>query len=376
MLMSFRAALSVDPGFQPKGVLTGLVSLPQSRYQNADQRRQFSDELLGAVRAIPGVEAASVTTNLPFSGLNSASVIFPEGYVPKPDESILAPFQTRAGPGYFEAMGIPLVEGRTFKESDGPDQPNVMVIDQWLAHRYWPHSSPLGHAMIFGVAPGDSVPPENRFTIIGVVKDVKQTDLTTPASEHVGAYYFTYRQRPPGYLMLVVRSATGATSVTPAVRKALERIDPDLPFFQVRTMEQRISDSLISRRVPLMLLLAFAGIALFLAVVGIYGALAYSVTQRTREIGIRVAMGSTPRDIFRIVVGQGLRVAGVGLVLGALASVVLTRLMASMLFQIDPTDPRVMAGVALILGGVALAACLVPARRATSVDPVTALTYR
>jgi len=141
-------------------------------------------------------------------------------------------------------------------------------------------------------------------------------------------------------------------------------------------MEQRISDSLISRRVPLLLLLAFAGIALFLAVVGIYGALAYSVTQRTREIGIRVAMGSTPKGIFRIVVGQGIRVAGVGLVLGAVASLLLTRLMASMLFQISPTDLRVMGAVALILGLIALAACLVPAHRATSVDPVTALTYQ
>jgi len=376
MLMSFRAALSVDPGFRPDGVFTALVSLPEARYPNEDQRRQFADDLLGSVRSIPGVEAASITTNLPFSGNNSSSVIFPEGYVPKPGESVLSPAQTRAGPGYFEAMGIPLVQGRTFTEADGPDQPNVVIIDEWLAHRYWPDTSPLGHRMVYGVAPGDSVPPENRFTIIGVVKDIKQNDLTAPASEHVGAYYFTYRQGPPAFLSLVVRTATGATTITPAIRETLRRIDPELPLFQVRTMEQRISDSLISRRVPLLLLLAFAGIALFLAVVGIYGALAYSVTQRTREIGIRVAMGSTPKGIFRIVVGQGIRVAGVGLVLGAVASLLLTRLMASMLFQISPTDLRVMGAVALILGLIALAACLVPAHRATSVDPVTALTYQ
>ncbi len=374
MFVSFRAALGVSPGFDPQGMLTAFVSLPQARYGTADQRRQFTDEFLGAVRALPGVQTASVTTNLPFTGNNSGSVILPEGYVPRAGESILAPTQTWAGPDYFKAMDIPLVVGRTFSESDGPDQPPVIVIDEWLAHRYWPDSSPLGHRMVWGVAPGDSVPPENLFTIIGVVKDIKQNDLTAPAAEHVGAYYFTYRQRPPGSMGLVVRTATHPTGLTAGVRAALQRIDPELPLVGARTMDERISDSLVSRRIPLMLLVAFAGIALFLAVVGIYGALAYSVTQRTREIGIRVAIGSTPKQIFRIVVGQGLRVAGLGLVLGAVASVVLTRLMVSMLFEISPTDPRVMAAVALVLGAVALLACLIPARRATSVDPVSALT--
>ncbi len=375
MFVSFRAALGVSPGFDPRGTLTAFVSLPQAHYGTGEARRQFTDELLGAVRTLPGVQAASITSNLPFTGQNSASVILPEGYVLRPGESILSPSQTWGGPGYFEAMGIPLVEGRPFQESDGPDQPPVIIIDEWLAHRYWPSSSALGHRMVWGVAPGDSVPPDQLFTIIGVVKDIKQNDLTAPASEHVGAYYFTYRQRPPGSMSLVVRTAAEPTSLTSGVRAALERIDPELPLFGVRTMEERIADSLVSRRLPLMLLLVFAGVALFLAVVGIYGALAYSVTQRTREIGIRVAMGSTPKQIFGIVVGQGLRVAGVGLVLGVVASLLLTRLMTSILFDVSPTDPRVMGVVAVILGLVALVACLLPARRATSVDPVAALTH-
>jgi predicted permease len=377
MFMSFRAALAVNPGFDPKGVLTAYVSLPGARYGTDDARRQFTDELLGAVRALPGVEAASVTTNLPLTGNNSASVILPEGYVPRAGESVLAPVQSWAGPGYFKAMGIPLLEGRTFEESDGPDQPRAIVIDQWLAHRYWPNESPIGHRMVWGQPPGqDSIPPQNLFTIVGVVRDVKQHSLTEPSSEHVGAYYFTYRQDPPSGLALVVRTATAPGGITSAVRDALKRIDPEIPLFGAQTMEARLSDSLSSRRLPLMLLVVFAGVALFLAVVGIYGALAYSVTQRTREIGIRVAMGSTPGGVFRIVVGQGMRVAGIGLVVGAVASLLLTRFMSSLLFDVSPSDPWVLGGVALTLGAVALAACVVPARRATSVDPVTALTWQ
>ncbi len=375
MFMSFRSALSVDPGFESQGVLTALVSLPSARYEDAEARRQFTDELLRDVKALPGVTAASMTSQLPFTGNNSSSVILPEWWVPTAGESILSPLQNWVGPDYFEAMGIELVAGRFFEESDGPDAPNLIIIDQWLANRYWEDRSPVGDRMLWGSVPGaEDNSDDDYYTVVGVVETIKHNDLTAPDGEHVGAYYFTYRQAPRAFMTLVVRTATEATGLTPALRASLARIDPELPLFGVETMESRIAESLASRRVPLVLLGVFAAVALFLAVVGIYGALAYSVSQRRKEIGIRMAMGSTPEDVFRRVVGQGMRVTGLGLVVGAVSAVGLTRLIQSLLFGIQATDLRVMLVVAVTLAIVGLVACVIPARRATSVDAVRALT--
>ncbi len=374
MLMSFRAALSVDPGFDPDRVMTGMVSLPSIRYQDDEQRRQFWDELLVQVRALPGVEAASATAQLPFTGDNSSSVMIPEGYVPPPGESVLSPYQTVVGPGYFAAMGIQVLEGREFTDADGPDVPNVMIVDEWLARRYWPDRSPVGERMVDGQGlVGDSIGPDNLYTVVGVVRTIKQNELTTPASEHVGAYYFPYRQQVPGTQALVVRTATDPAAITPALRDVVRRMDAELPLFGTETMAQRVDDSLKARKVPLKLLGVFAGVALFLAVVGIYGSLAYSVSQRRREIGIRMAMGSAPEDVFKSVVRQGMRVTAGGLVLGVAAALLLTRYVQSVLFGIEATDPRVMVTVAALLALVGLAACVIPARRATAVDPVSAL---
>lgn len=375
LFMSFRAAVAVDPGFEPEGVLTGGFSLPSARYPDGDSRVQLADRLLGQVRSLPGVEEAAVTTQLPFSGDNSSSVILPEGYTLEPGESLLSPFQTWVSPGYFEAMGIGLREGRLFDASDGPDATNALIIDEWLARRYWPDSSPLGKRMMWGTVPepGQEVPPDRLFTIVGVVETVKQNDLTS--SEHVGAYYMPYRQQPArSFLMLVVKGPSDPTGLTPALRSTLSRLDPELPFFGVETMESRIADSLTSRRAPMLLLAIFAGVALFLAVVGLYGVLAYSVAQRTREIGIRMAMGSAPGDVFRLVVSQGLRVTGLGLAAGLVASVGAVRVIRSLLFGVQPADPTVLAMVAALLGIVAVAACVLPAYRATRVDPTEALT--
>jgi predicted permease len=375
MLMSFRAALSVDPGFDPDGLLTGLVSIPAARYEDGDAMRQFWDQLLADVRATPAVESASLTSQLPFGGNNSSSVITPEGYVPPAGESLLSPFQTVAGPDYFETMGIELVAGRAFEESDGPESPNVIVIDQWLADRYWPGGNALGDRVVYGVVPGaDSVPEENLFTVVGIVETIKQNDLTTPASEHVGAYYFTYRQQPRTFFAVTARSKAGdGSELVSPLRAALSGVDRDVPLFGVETMSARLDESLARRRQPLLLLVIFAGLALFLVVVGIYGALAYTVSQRTKEIGIRMAMGSAPQQVFRTVVGQGLRVTALGLALGGLAAYFVTRLLESLLFGVAAADARVMVAVALLLTGVAATACSIPARRATRVNPVEAL---
>jgi predicted permease len=375
MLMSFRAAISVDPGFEPEGLFTGTVGLPAARYADGDAQRRFWDELLAEIRSRPAVASASLTSMVPFSDNTSASLIQPEGYEMSPGESLLAPFQTTAGPGYFETLGIELLDGRTFEETDGPDAPRVVVIDEWLANRYWPNGGALGDRMVWGAPPGvDSIPEESLFTVIGVVRTVKQNDLTTPAAEHVGAYYFTYRQRPDGFMTVVARARSGdAGSLTSDVRATVAALDADLPLFGVQTMEERIAESLVRRRASLVLLGVFAVVALFLAVIGIYGALAYAVTQRTREIGIRMALGSAPRDVFRGVVGQGLGVTAVGLVIGGAAAWFLTRFIQSLLFGIEATDPRVVLAVAVLLALVAAVACAIPASRATRVNPVEAL---
>ena len=249
------------------------------------------------------------------------------------------------------------------------------MIDEWLANRYWPNGGAIGDRMVAGAVPGeDSIPPESLFTVIGIVETIKQNDLTTPASEHVGAYYFTYRQDSPRFMTVTARAAAGdPAALTSNLRAAVTALDPDLPVFGVQTMQELIDESLIRRRAPLAVLGIFAAVALFLAVVGIYGALAYTVTQRTREIGIRMALGSAPGDVFRRVVGQGLRVTAAGLLLGGVAAFFLTRLIQSLLFGVQSTDVRVMAMVGVLLAGVALVACVIPARRATRVSPVEAL---
>jgi predicted permease len=372
MFASLRAALAVDPGFQPSSLLTGYVSLPESRYPDDTARAQFTDELLRQVRALPGVTAASVTSNIPFGGDFSSTVILPEGYVPQPGESMLAPFSTIAGPGYFETMRIPLVAGRYFDESDTEETQQVIILDRWLAERYFPDEDPIGKRMLYGTVPGMEEDEEPfLYTIVGVVGDIRQNDLTE--STHVGAYYFTYKQRPIGFQTLVVRTPVQPTSLTATIRQVVSRIDPDLPFYYPETMAERVAESLVTRRTPMLLLVGFAGVALFLAAVGIYGVLAYSVTQRTRELGIRMAIGSSPQQVFGLVVSQGLRVLGLGLVIGLAASFVLVRLIRALLYGVQPTDPVVLTAVILVLAACGALACLLPARRATRIDPVVAL---
>jgi predicted permease len=372
MFASMRAALNVDPGFDPSSVLTGSISLPGSRYPDDPAQLQFTDELLREVRALPGVTAASVTSQLPFGGGNNSSAIFPEGYVPRAGESLLSGYNTTAGPGYFEAMQIPLLAGRYFDETDTEDGTQVIIIDRWLAQRYFPDENPVGKRMLWGTVPGMEENEEDfLYTIIGVVGDVKQNDLTE--SQFLGAYYFTYKQNPIGFQILTVRTEMEPMSLTPSIRRVVNRIDPDLPFYYPETMEQRIADSLVRRRTPMLLLSGFAAVALFLAAVGIYGVLAYSVTQRTREISIRMAIGSSPQQVFSMVVTQSLLVVGLGLAIGLAGSLLLVRLVRALLYGVQPTDPLVLTAVIVTLAACGFVACWLPARRATRIDPVIVL---
>lgn len=373
LFSSFRQVLRVDPGFDPESILTGYIDLPGSRYEDAAARRQFIDQLLTEVRALPGVTDAAVITGLPFTGSNSANVIMPEGYQPQPGESVLAPATIWAGPGYFQTTGIPLLEGRYFEERDTEGTEQVIVIDEWLANRYWPDSSPVGQRMFTGV-PGMEADESMFWRVIGVVGEVKQNDLTT--EETAGAYYFTYRQTPRGFFSLTVKTAVEPASLTSAVRQTITDLDVELPFFGVETMEDLISNSLQSRRTSMLLLVIFAGVALFLAAIGIYGILAYSVNQRTRELGIMLALGSSAQRVFRNVILQGLGMIGIGLVLGVGGTFISVQFIRSQLFGISPVYPAAYVAVCAMLIVVALLACFVPAHRATRIDPVKTLYYK
>jgi len=372
MLRSFREVLKIDPGFEVEGVVTGFIHMAPSRYPDGLVRAQFVDRVLEEIRAFPGVTSAGVTSNIPFGGNYSSSVIVPEGYLLEPGESLLSPYNTRVGPGYFETMGIPVLEGRSFEVGDNADAQQVIILDEWLANRYFPEESPLGKRMLFGTAPGMEEDEEPfLYTIVGVVASHRQNNLVE--SEFVGAYYFPFAQAPQTVATLVMKTDGDPMALAEPAREVVSRLDPEVPFYGARTLEDRIDESLVERRSPMLLLMILAGVALFLAGVGIYGALAYSVTQRTREIGIRIAVGSGAREVFNLVVGQGLKVVGVGLVVGGLGSFGLARLIQSLLFGVQPSDPTVMASVAGLLAVTGLVACVLPARRATRIDPVVAL---
>ncbi|HSJ16386.1 MAG TPA: ABC transporter permease, partial [Longimicrobiales bacterium] len=373
LLESFRAAQSVYPGFRDEGLWSGFVSLPEARYPDGAARGRFVDELLSAVAEVPGVERVAVTTQLPFTGNNSSSVILPEGYVPPAGESLLSPRQSWVSPGYFETLAIPVLRGRTFTDLDGRDGSRTIILDEWLARRYFGEESPLGKRMLWGAVPG-MAGDTNYYTIIGVVGVVKHHDLTASASEHVGAYYFPYRTFSIGYFSVAARSALStAEALTPAVRERMRQLDAEVPLFQVQSVSQRIADSLRERRSPMVLLLAFAALAVLLAVLGIYGVLAYVVAQQNRELAVRMALGSTAGGVFRLVLGRGLRVTLLGLIIGAGLAAVGAQVIRSLLYGVQPLDPVVYLSVALLLGTVALLACLVPARQAASTEAVRVL---
>jgi predicted permease len=374
LLASFVELLAVDPGFRAEGVATATVSLPDSRYAEDAARLTFARELVAAARALPGVESAAVATAIPFGGSFSANVITVEGYVRRPGESLLAPFQTLVTPGYFETLGIPLLDGRSFDERDREGSLPVVVVDRWLAERYWPGESALGKRIALGAPDLDE---ELRWmTVVGVVGEVRMATLG--AGDQHGAFYMPHGQLPDFSRALTLVARVGPEegdpgSLTEPVRRVVQRIDPALPIFDAATLEQRVGRSLIARRAALVLAVVFGAVALFLAAVGLYGVLAYSVARRTRELGIRVVLGSTARGLLGLVLGRSARVTGIGLAAGLAGAFLLTRWMSGLLYGVEATDPRIYAVVAVVLAAVALAASLAPARRAARVDPAVVL---
>ena len=375
LLASFQRVLAVRPGFDPSHVLTGTVSPPPARYKGDDEVRAFWNRLTDRVRALPGVQAAGITSNIPLSGDSSDSVILAEGYVMAKGESLISPFTTQVSPGYFEAMSIPLKRGRYFGASDDEHAPNVVIVDERLAKRFWKDQDPVGRRMWKPESPqelADGPGPKTHFyTVVGVVGDVRTTGLTE--KEPVGAYYFPFAQAVNRGMVLVTRTAGDPAAIAGSIREQVRQIDPELPFFSVKAMRQRVDESLVSRKTPMLLATLFGGIALFLAAIGIYGVLAYQVAQRRKEIGIRIALGSDGRRIFGLIVSEGLWLLCAGIGAGLIGAFAIRKAMEAQLFGVKPMDPVVLVAVAGVLAVVAFVACAVPARRAARIDPLVAL---
>ncbi|MBI2680716.1 MAG: ABC transporter permease [Candidatus Solibacter usitatus] len=368
LTLSFARLLSVDPGFKPQNVLSAQFTLPDVRYKEDARARNFVTTLLESVRALPGVTSAGATTYLPFSGDNNSSVVMIDGYNPGPGELPPVPGYNTVDSQYFQAMGIPLLQGRTFSESDSADSQKVMLIDQFLARKYWPKGNAIGARIRRGIENDQPL-----CTIIGVVGSVKTGNLAE--KNPVGHVYFHYKQFVPRRMHLVVRTNGENPQLTSTIRRQVLQADPEMPLFDIKTMPERVSASVVSRRAAMILCLVFGALALVLSAIGIYGVLAYTVTQRTRELGIRVALGAGAGDVIGMVLGQGLKLAGVGLAIGIAGALALTRLMTTLLYDVKPTDPVVFVSVAAALAAVALIASLIPSLRAVRIRPAIALRY-
>jgi predicted permease len=375
LVVSFRSVLRIDPGFQPEGVITTAISLPRAAYKDDASVVGFTSRALEQIRALPGVEAAGVTDSIPFGDDYSDSVILAEGYHMQPGESLISPFEIDASDGYFEAMRIPLLRGRFFTASDTATSPKVAVIDERLAAKFWPGRDAVGRRLYKPDSAKDvlAVGPNTKYiTVVGVVKEVQLTGLASN-DRKVGAYYFPATQQPSHGMIVAVRTRGTPEALVESIRKTIAAIDPSLPLFDTHTMAERLDSSLVSRRVPMLLAAGFGIVALLLSAIGIYGVLAYGVAQRRREIGIRMALGSTARDVFGLVLGDGAKIIGVGLALGLAGSYVAGRAMKGLLYGVQPMDPRVLGVVAITLATVALLATMIPARRAAKVNPLVAL---
>jgi predicted permease len=377
LFASFRKVLTVDPGFRTEGVLTAAVSLPNARYADDDAVRRFTTEALTRVRALPGVTAAGASDSIPFGNSMSASAILAEGYEIKPGESLIAPNEVRVSDGYFDAIGARLVAGRFFDDRDRATSTRVIVIDDRLARRFWPGQDPIGRRLYRPTDDADdpqTITDKTVFlTVVGVIREMKLRSLTD-GENVVGAYYLPLSQEPQSSFTFTLRTAADPASLSNALRREITAMDGQLPVFEMQPMRYWTERALATRRSPALLSVGFGAVALFLSAIGLYGVLAYVVTQRTREIGIRVALGSPAAWIFQLVLREGLLLVGAGLILGGAGSLLLGKALESQLFGVTTTDPFVLSLVSLVLATVAIAACAVPARRATRIDPLIALT--
>ena len=366
MLKSFARLLRVSPGFDAEHVLTAKLSLPRAKYPDDARRVAFFQEAVGRVAALPGVRAVGAINWLPLTGLSSATGFWVEGRpLPGPDEELATDVRA-VDAGYFRAIGIPLRRGTSFTGRETADVPKTVVISEALAKAYFPGEDPIGQRV--HMPWGDTLVAE----IVGVVGDVKHAGLDSIAKPTM---YWALPQFPYNFMTLVVRTTGDPSRLAGAVSNAVWSLDPDLPVADLKPMEAYLGDSVARRRFNATLLASFAGLALLLAAIGLYGVVSYSVVQHTREFGIRMALGASSAVVQRSVLRHSLLLATVGVAAGLAGALVLTRLLSGLLFEVSATDPAVYVAIALLLTAVALVAAYLPARRATRVDPLVALRY-
>jgi len=386
MIRSFARLQQVNPGFSYEHLSSFTLSLPQKKYPTEEERDQFFTRLLANVRGLPGVEATAAASGLPLgnNGWQTSFIVDGKPIPPRAQTPLME--ACLVTPDYFRTMNIPLIRGRYFDEHDnrawlagrdlsklnegqrGIAGVNVIVIDEEFARRYWPGEEAVGQRIRLGTAPDAPL-----LTVVGVVGRVKMEGLSQDSKRVQG--YFAFSQMPFSGMTVITKAAADPNQLIAATRQQVTALDSDQPIYNIRTMNEIRSDSVAPERLNLTLLSLFAGIALVLAIVGIYGVMSYSVTQRTHEIGIRMAIGAQPRDVFRMVIGQGMLLAVIGVAIGLVGAFGLTRLMTTMLFGVEPTDPATFAIISVVLIFVALVACYVPSRRATKVDPTVSLRY-
>ncbi len=371
MIKSFWRLLEANPGFHPDHLLTLRIKLPadakNSKYREPRQQAATFQRFLASVEAVPGIQSAAFAEIVPLSqdDMDMGYFAVKEDPPLPPGEHLAADFRDIT-PNYFATMGIPLIAGRSFTEQDNLDRPRVVVIDETLARRFFPDQDPIGkHLQV-----PDGTRPARE--IVGVVGAVRDTGFDQQPRSTI---YFPSQQSPDQTMSLVVRTTLPPSSILPAIKNAIWSVDKNQPVFEVRSMDKIISGIVSAQRLTFLLLGVFAFLALALAAIGIYGVTSYVVSERTHEIGVRIALGAQSSDISRVVLGHGARLAGIGVIGGMVAALALTRLLSSLLFGVSATDPLTFVGVAILLTLVALAACYIPARRAARVDPIVALRY-
>jgi putative ABC transport system permease protein len=369
LIRSFALVTSVNPGFDPNSVTEAEVSLPQFQYSTPQQWTAFSKELLARLQAQPGFEDSALAAPLPMDRQGQAAFTFSiVGDPPLPPGKSTTADYTTASPGYFHVMRIPLLRGRFFSEQDSQSNPRVAIISETLARRYFPNQDPIGRQMRFGFPPNGNVLRE----IVGVVGDVRDVALSKKPGPMM---YVPFAQAPLYGGEVVVRSSLSASSLAAAIRQAVHSIDKDLPVTDVASFPDMLGQSVSRERFRTFLLGSFSAIALMLAAVGIFGVISYSTSQRTHEIGVRMALGAQRRDVLHLILGQGAKLALLGVGVGIVLAFLLTRLIASLLFSVSATDPLTFGAGAMVLLGIAVTACYIPARRAMQVDPMAALRH-
>jgi predicted permease len=366
LLQSFRNLLRVDPGFRAENTLTARIELPENRYANDTQARSFFEQLLARVEALPGVRAAGLCSMIPFGSSGEGNVFTIEGREPGPGEHLPVAWVRDVSTNYFTAMGVPLLKGRPFQTFDNNTAAPVAIIDEKLARAFWPGEDPLGKRLRWGRAALGT----RLMTVVGVVSSVKHWSLDDDAMYYI---YMPSAQSIETAMYVVLRTDNDPQAMVAALRAQVAALDPELPLFEVRTMEQAVEGTLSARRLTNLLLAGFAATAVLLAGLGIYGVMSLGVGARINEFAIRLALGAQAGDVLRLVIRDSLKLIGSGVALGLLAAFALTRLMESLLFNVRATDSVVFVAASLLLTLAALSACWIPARRAMRVDPMVAL---